>query len=205
MKKFFVCMLLIFTMAASASCTREDLKKNDDKTKAGNVLNRDEDADKGALMQEKSGSKDVEIEPFGNALPEKLYGYTAVNEYLCDLNGDGSDEKITLYSDAQKDGDELMLNDGNNWTFTVFDTKNSLYFVLFDEYVQLGNVYFQVADYYENGKTVPSLLLYKISGAEIEILKYVSGGEKKYKQTGVYNTSSQSKGGINLKFSSIPE
>lgn len=205
MKKFFVCMFLIFSMAASAACTREDLKKNDEKIETDSVLNQDKGADKSALTQEKAECKDAEIEPLGNTLPEKLYGYTTVNEYLCDLNGDGSDEKITLYSDAQKDGDELMLNDGNNWTFTVFDKKNSLYYVLFDEYVQLGNVYFQVADYYENGEAITNLLLYKISGAEIEILKYASCGEKKYKQTGVYNTSSQSKGGINLKFSSIPE
>lgn len=204
MKKFFICFVLVLSTVFFASCEKKgsEISTNYD-TKASQGGEQSENV--GEVGAEEKRAEKSEILSCGNSLPEKLFAFTPVNEYFCDLNGDGEDEKVVLYTDAQKNGGELVLNDGNSWSFVVFDQKNNLYYNLFDEYVQLGNVYFQVADFIKKDNAEPAVLLYKMSGSGIEIFKYTSNGKNGFFKEVIYDTSKESEGGINLKYSSVSE
>lgn len=202
MKKVLACFVLIFSLIFSVSCKDENQKDISAESNAKNDVSDNQNIKNNETSKnEKEG---LEILPLGNFLPEKLYAYTVASEYFCDLNGDEEDEKITLYTDAKKEDGELLLNDGNNWSFVVFDKKENLYYMLFDGYVQLGNINFQIADYFEDGKATTEILLYKMWASGIEILKFNAKDENKFYAETVYNSSSASDGGINMKYSSFP-
>lgn len=201
MKKVFICFVLILSAVFFVSC-----EKNSSQDLNNNYKTSESQSDGGKNNAEEDKKlQKSEISSCGNSLPEKLFAYTPVNEYFCDLNGDGEKEKIVLYTDAQKNDGELALNDGNNWSLVVFDQKNNLYYHLFDEYVQLGNVYFQVADFIKKENDEPTILLYKMSGSGIEIFKYTANAENDFCKEVIYDTSKESDGGINLKYSSVSQ
>ena len=137
-------------------------------------------------------------------IPDEISMWSTVNEYYHDLDLNGYEEKITCYIDADKDTHGFLKNDGNNWAFVVEDTEKSKYFVLFNEYVQLGDVYFQVVDYFKEGKAIPKLILYKMTGADI-VIKSFSYENSKFLWEKIYDTSMISNSGINVKFSTIPQ
>ena len=68
---------------------------------------------------------------------------TLLDEYLFDFDEDGEEERIAMYTAAEKDENgEIVWDDGQNWLFLVQDTDKD--YVLFDDYVQLGNIDFYV-------------------------------------------------------------
>ena len=137
-------------------------------------------------------------------LPEDYKNYTASNEYVTDLNFDKVDDRIVLYTDAELTKDGFNKNDGNNWKLIVFDGNDSKVYELFSDYVQLGNVYFQVADYFKNGKPIPTITFFESTGAGLKIINFVYEESKGFLKEIIYDSSKRSDNGINLKYSSIP-
>lgn len=70
-------------------------------------------------------------------------GLTLLDEYIIDFNSDGYDEKIAMYVAAERnDSGEIMWDDGQRWVLVVHgDNKD---YVLYDDYVQLGSIQFNV-------------------------------------------------------------
>ena len=70
-------------------------------------------------------------------------GLTLLDEYIIDFNGDGYEEIIGMYVAAERDDNgEIMWDDGQRWVLVVHvDNKD---YVLYDDYVQLGSIQFNV-------------------------------------------------------------
>lgn len=68
---------------------------------------------------------------------------TLLDEYIFDFNGDKTDEKISMYTAAERNSNgEIMWDDGQEWLLVVQGTDKD--YVLFDDYVQLGSINFFV-------------------------------------------------------------
>ena len=139
-----------------------------------------------------------------NALPEEYKNFHVSNEYLTDINCDGKDDKVLLYTDAELTKDGLNKNDGNNWSLVVCDSSGEQFYELFKDYVQLGNVYFQVADYFIENKAVPVITFFESTGAVLKIINYTFKEGKGFLKENIYDSSVKSRSGINLKYSTIP-
>ena len=68
---------------------------------------------------------------------------TLLDSYIVDIDQDGSDETIALYTSAEKDSKgEIMWDDGQNWLLIVQGKDKD--YILFNDYLQLGNIKFHV-------------------------------------------------------------
>lgn len=130
--------------------------------------------------------------------------WTQVSKYTGDVDGDGEDENVILKTSAQRSqSGEIEWNDGQNWALYVEDGTQS--YILFNEYVQLGNVYFEVSDYYMKDDTEPRINVFVSTGAGLKIKNIGFDKEKDcYFEETIYDTKDITDGGINKKFSSIP-
>ena len=121
-----------------------------------------------------------------------------VGEYEYDLDGDGADDYVGLCTDAEvgKDG-KIMLNDGQNWV--LYAEVSGETYVLFEQYINNGGAYFEVADYYQSdGTAVPNINLTISTGASLKLLgfSYLSE-ENGFVCRELYNSGDYSDGGIN--------
>lgn len=70
-------------------------------------------------------------------------GLTLLDSFIVDINDNGEDETISMYTSAEKGPDgEVMWDDGQDWTILVQAEDGD--YVLFDEYVQIGSLDFFV-------------------------------------------------------------
>lgn len=70
-------------------------------------------------------------------------GLTLLDSYEFDINGDGVEETIAMYVNAEQGSDgEIYWDDGQNWLFLVEGNEQD--YVLFDDYVQLGTIKFHI-------------------------------------------------------------
>ena len=116
MKKFTLLVIILAVLVASFGCTQDIKKPVDDEV------------------------KEVLINPVDKVNVDNL---SLLDEFAIDFDNDGIEEKIGMYTSAQKDSNgEVMWDDGQNWLFIVQDTDND--YVLVDEYVQLGSIDFNI-------------------------------------------------------------
>ncbi len=67
--------------------------------------------------------------------------YTLLDSYEFDINGDGTEETIALYTTAQRDSHgEIMWDDGQTWALVVHGKDKD--YELYKNYVQLGSIQF---------------------------------------------------------------
>ena len=99
---------------------------------------------------------------------------------------------LTLYTSAQKDGDEFLWDDGNKWVLEI--EKDGEYYTLLDKYVQHGAVNYITGEN-ENGECVITAVTDTNTGLVVE--KYTYNGSAFEGQT-VYNT-----GTLNVKGSTL--
>ena len=145
-------------------------------------------------VEEKPAAKYVQkaaADPKGNEKWTLLAGYAA------DLDADNQEEQIELFTSAQRDSKgNIMWDDGQKWLLLVKDGAD--YYPLFQEYVQLGSVYFTVAGYDNN--PVPKVTVLVSTGAGIILTNYAYEPDKKgFKVEPVYDSKA-----INLQFTSLP-
>lgn len=116
MKKLTLLVIILAVLVASSGCT-PDIKDPVD-----------------------GGAKEVLINPVDKVNVDNL---SLLDEFAIDFDNDGIEEKIGMYTSAQKDSNgEVMWDDGQNWLFIVQDTDKD--YVLVDEYVQLGSIDFNI-------------------------------------------------------------
>ncbi len=64
---------------------------------------------------------------------------TLLDAFIIDIDNNGEDEKVAMYTRAEKDkSGEIMWDDGQDWIILVEGKDND--YVLFDNYVQLGTI-----------------------------------------------------------------
>lgn len=131
--------------------------------------------------------------------------WTEVGKYSLDLHGDKRKETVALFVHTQKDGKgNLQRDDGQEWILRV--ESDGKYYTLFEEYVQNGNVYFEVSDYYAENTVYPVITLVKSTGAEFKLIQYSFVKEQDvFAEKVLYDSAEHSKDGINRRYSSIPE
>lgn len=70
-------------------------------------------------------------------------GLTLLDSYEFDINGDGVEEVIAMYVNAEQGSDgEIYWDDGQDWLFLVQGQDQD--YVLFNDYVQLGDIRFHI-------------------------------------------------------------
>ena len=121
---------------------------------------------------------------------------TRLSHFTLDLDGDGVDENIELYTAAERHEDgSIIWDDGQNWLLHIVDENT--YYPLFQQYVQIGEVYYSV--WFEDDE-MPIISVLVKTGAGMKLVNYTYvNAEKGYKSEPIYDT-----GGINLMFSSFP-
>lgn len=154
-------------------------------------------------LENNNSTKSLYIEATKN-FPEEYEDYSVLNKYETDLNSDGVNDTVTLYTDAEKIDGEIYFNDGNTFSLIVADGSDGGCYELFNDYVQLGNVHFQVADYFKDGKALPVITVYESTGAVLKIMNFSFESEKGFLKEKIYDSSEKSDSGINLKYSTIP-
>lgn len=101
---------------------------------------------------------------------------------------------LTLYTSAQKDGDEFIWDDSQKWVLEVSD-GNGGYYTLFDQNVSNGSVYYDVAET-DNG--TKNINVYVFTGAGTTIKQYT------HTETGFSEKSVYESGAVNRVFTTIP-
>ena len=101
---------------------------------------------------------------------------------------------LTLYTSAQKDGDEFIWDDSQKWVLEVSD-GNGGYYTLFDQNVSNGSVYYDVAET-DNG--TKNINVYVFTGAGTTIKQYT------HTETGFSEKSVYESGVVNRVFTTIP-
>ncbi|MHB1393937.1 MAG: hypothetical protein ACYCYE_12860 [Clostridia bacterium] len=124
-------------------------------------------------------------------------GMTKLREFSGDLDLDNIEEKIELYTAAERnEKGELLWDDGQNWVLVVRDGDKS--YPLFSQYVQLGVVYFTVSNSGEG--QMPNITVLVPTGASFSMMGYVFDKEKDgFKEESLYKSEDN-----NWIYSSIP-
>ena len=138
-------------------------------------------------------------------IPADILELNEVCSYTGDVDGDGADEKILLVTSAERDrSGEFFWNDGQNWALYVDDKDKD--YLLYKQYLSAGFPYFEISDYYMNEGTETQIKLIISTGASFAVSNYTfSGTDEGYVKTVVYDTTQITDGGINRRFSSLPE
>ncbi len=141
-----------------------------------------------------------------SSVSEKVADFTEVTTYVGDCDGDGADETIILSTSAERNNKgEFLWNDGQDWAIYVKDNAEEIY-TLFDGFVQAGNVYFDVADYYMADGVKPVITVTVSTGAGLSIKNYsYAETDNGYVEQIIYDTQNITEGGINRRFTSVPE
>lgn len=123
---------------------------------------------------------------------------SAVDESWSEVNSATNttrSESLTLYTSAQKYGDEFEWDDSNKWVLELNDGQGG-YYTLYDQRVTNGSVYFEVAER-ENGDKM--VYVYTITGAGVSVNQYTRT-DTGFTEKNVFNS-----GAVNRMFSSVPQ
>ena len=106
---------------------------------------------------------------------------------------------------AEYDDDgEFFWNDGQDWALYVDDRDTK--YLLLKSYINAGSPYFEVSDYYLKDGAKPEISLIVSSGAGFSMKNYCfSEDENGYVESVIFDTKDVTEGGINRRYSSIPE
>lgn len=99
---------------------------------------------------------------------------TLLDAYFIDIDGDGIDEKISMYTAAEKDSNgEIMWDDGQDWLLSIEGEDYD--YVLFNDYIQIGSMQYFVYVIEDNVyiSTISS------STANLEMIEYKFNKETK--------------------------
>lgn len=136
------------------------------------------------------------IHPAVSTSPLKSEYKTMLGEYSFDLDGDDNEEKISLYTAAERDKDgQMMWDDGQNWLLFVQDEE--AYYPLFEQYVQLGETYFTVS---EKPDEMPLIAVVTVTNFNLSVINYrYDTVQHAYVEEAAFNTQSHI-----LRYSTIP-
>lgn len=166
MKKFILPIIVLIICAALFGCTQEardsaGIAAGSQEPILGERTAENQNNNGESLLEETSGAVQKQtvleqnqndpipaqteaagtiITPVDKVNTDKL---TLLDGDVFDFDKDGTEEKIRMYTEAQKDSSgEILWDDGQNWLFVVQDTEKD--YILAQEYVQLGTIEFYI-------------------------------------------------------------
>lgn len=123
---------MMMSITIMMGCTEENGKIEKENGKIEQENGTGEEEEKGAEETKITAQEKVKIED-----------YSLLDIYDIDINADGQDESIALYTAAETDQNgEIIWDDGQNWSLIVHGQDED--YVLFDQYVQIGSIQFYV-------------------------------------------------------------
>ena len=172
----------------------------------------DSSAETEAVSVEESSQKNDEVAKGENRLiaaseiDKEILSWHRVSDTVCDLDGDGEkDDEVVLATTAECNAKhEFIWNDGQNWAlYVVSDSKT---YLLFNEYINAGYPYFEIAEYYMENGVKTQIDVVTSAGASFSLRGYsYSEKEDGFIEENLYSTKDVTAGGINRIFSSFPE
>jgi len=124
-------------------------------------------------------------------------GMTKLREFSFDLDLDNVEEKIELYTAAERnEKGEMLWDDGQNWVLLVHDGEKA--YPLLSQYVQLGSVYFTVSNSGEG--QISNINVIVSTDSSFRMMSYVFDKENNgYNEELLYESKDN-----NWSYSSIP-
>ena len=196
MKKFFLMIIPILSVMLASGC-------------GGNGQNNTEQPNNEVVTNTENPIEENKHEAkiVGNNPPTDTEGFEPVGRYEFDIDGDGEEDTVTLYTSAMRDekGD-MMWDDSHIWLLQAERANNEVN-DLFSQRLG-GRVYMNVSDYYNSGEEEKVITLIISSNAFHEIREYryddtLSGAC--FTETTVYTTDEAANEGIGNLYSSIPD
>lgn len=187
MKKFRALIIALVLISLFSACGTE----NPPAQNGENLNVENNQAEKKVIVDEK--------------LPQEISKWHEVTRYTGDTDGDGSDENVVLLTSAEYDEDgEFFWNDGQNWALFVEDRDEN--YLLLNEYVNAGSVYFEVLDLYMEKGAQPQINVIVSTTSGFSLTSYAfSKDENGYVVIPQYDSGATTIAGTNRRFSSIPE
>ena len=134
--------------------------------------------------------------------PKDVGKWEPMGKYTADVNDDGEDDIITLYTSAQRDNrGEMMWDDTQEWVLRV-ETADGVY-DLYDERIH-GYAYLSVSDAYNKDKDQKLISLYISGNSFREVRDYMYDSDK-FTETVAYSTDDFAAEGISEIYTSIPQ
>lgn len=134
--------------------------------------------------------------------PKDISDFEVIGEeYYYDIDDDGEEDKIGLYTSAQKEGGYFMWEDSHEWVLRV-ENKDGIY-DLYDNHIH-GKAYMGVYDYYNDGQVSKVITLNVLESASNEIREYTFKNSKCYENI-AYTTTKNANEGISEMYSTIPD
>lgn len=143
-------------------------------------------------IESPSGSDDPQIATRANFIyatdiKDTVDRLTLLDDSSIDIDQDGQVESVELYTAAEKDSKgQIGWDDGQPWLLRVTDGENE--YILFDDYVQLGDLNYWLYTTAENEVHITTM---QTSGAGFLITDYKFGSEKgRFERNIVFNPKS---------------
>ncbi|MBQ2890553.1 MAG: hypothetical protein IJE44_02770 [Clostridia bacterium] len=124
-----------------------------------------------------------------------------LGDYNYEITKKGKKDRIVLGTSAEAKNGEMMWDDSQYWTVAVISEDGA--YNLFSERMQ-GRVYMEVNEGFLKGVVTPVITVYIFSGNDREIRNYIFDGEY-FIESQEYTTKNFSTGGINNRYSTLPE
>lgn len=119
--------------------------------------------------------------------------WSKIDSCKIDINGDGNDEEIGLYTSAETESGEVLWDDSQKWSLEV--CINGEYYILFNQSISNGRVYFDIDELADGTNAVT---MYNVSSAGTLIKQFT------YSKTGFVEKLVYSSESVNKKHSGIP-
>lgn len=124
-----------------------------------------------------------------------------LGDYNFEITKKGKKDRIVLGTSAEAKNGEMMWDDSQYWTVAVISEDGA--YNLFSERIQ-GRVYMEINEGFLKGVVTPVITVYIFSGNDREIRNYIFDGEY-FIESQEYTTKNFSTGGINNRYSTLPE
>lgn len=123
--------------------------------------------------------------------------WTKISDFKSDLDMDEKEDFIGLYTAAERnESGGFLWDDGQKWLMLI--QSGDKFYQLFNEYVQLGSVYYTVSKYSEDSRTKVTVFI--TTDASLRILSYSFDKDKNgFIEEPVYSSPEN-----NFIYSSIP-
>lgn len=127
--------------------------------------------------------------------------WTLIGDYDYSLTKKGRKDRIVLATSAKDRNGEMMWDDSQYWTLAVISEEGA--YNLFSQRMQ-GYVYVEVNEAFIKGLSTPVITAYIFSGNDREIRNYMFK-DGVFVETQEYSTKQFSTGGINNRYTTLPE
>lgn len=93
--------------------------------------------------------------------------WSKIDECEADINGDGGEETIGLYTSAETESGEVLWNDSQKWALEV--QIDGEYYILLNQNISNGRVYFDIDELKDGTKAIT---VYSVSSSGTSIKQY---------------------------------